>query len=92
MLVLVPPILCFSFPQCVSIGGSEAYFLGSLSTICSTRHGCCNSGAWEIRWINLDSFIVTVLSILFVGRHGPRVQASIVGSLEKVAGVDVLLG
>jgi len=35
---------------------------------------------------------VAVLGLLFVGRHGPRVRASIVGSLEKVAAVDVLLG
>ena len=30
-----------------------------------------------------------VLSILFVRRHGPRVRASIVGSLGKAAVVDV---
>ena len=35
---------------------------------------------------------MAVLVILFIGRHGPRVRASIVGSLEKVAAVDVLLG
>ena len=29
MLVLVPPILCFSPPQCASAGGSEACFLGA---------------------------------------------------------------
>jgi hypothetical protein len=41
---------------------------------------------------NSDSFVAAVLGLLFVGRNGPRVRASIVGSLEKAAVVDVLLG
>ena len=39
----------------------------------------------------MDSFAAAVLGLLFVGRHGPRVRASNVGSLEKVAAVDVFL-
>jgi len=33
-----------------------------------------------------------MLDILFNGRHGPRVKASTVGSLENAAVVYVLLG
>ena len=40
----------------------------------------------------MDSFAVAVLGLLFVGRYGPRVRASIVGSLEKAVAVDVFLG
>jgi len=93
MLVLVPPILCFSFPQCVSARGSEACFLGALPTICSAGHGCCKVevlGKYD--GYNSDSFVVEVLGILFIRRHGPRVRASIVGSLKKAATIDVLLG
>lgn len=94
MLVLVPPILCFSFPRCVSAGGSEACFLGALPTICLAGHGCCRVEVLGKNTMdkNSDPFAAAVLGLLFVGRHGPRLRASIVGSLEKAAAVDVLLG
>ena len=91
MLVLVPSFVIIS-PNVFFVWGSKARCPGAPSpTVRSAGHGCCSRGAWETRWKNSDSFVAAVLGLLFVGRNGPRVRASIVGSLEKAAVVDVLL-